>query len=322
MNDSLLIKKNKRTPIILDTDMSPDSWAAVLFAALYPSANLLAVSVSGTGEAHGKIGALNAQRLLTLAGRTDVPVGFGPPKPLKGNEHFPALMRFVIDHMMWLKAPKVDPSLPVHDSVDLISKILRESKEKVTIAAVGPQTNLASVLIKHPDLRSKIKGVYIMGGALDVPGNINEISRWKANTTSEWNFFCDPLAAKTVLDSGIPVWLVPLDATNQVPVTRDFINRLTSKAQTSAGKFISSMLNLLVVKMRANETFYLWDPITTACALDPSLAQFEKRKVNVITESGSQWGRVMNAVNGTPIHAARTLDRERFEKTIIEALTK
>jgi len=322
MNDPLLIKKNKKTPIILDTDMSPDSWAAVLFAARHPSADLLAVSVSGTGEAHGKTGALNAQRLLTIAGRTDVPVGFGPPKPLKGNEHFSALMRFVIDRMMWLKAPKVDPSLPIHDSVDLISKILRESKVKVTIAAVGPQTNLASVLIKHPDLRSKIKGVYIMGGALDVPGNIKEIARWKANTTTEWNFFCDPLAAKTVLDSGVPVWLVPLDATNQVPVTRDFINRLTSKAQTPAGEFISSMLNLLVVKMRANETFYLWDPITTACALDPSLAQFEKREVNVITESGQEWGRVMNAINGSPIHAARTLDRERFEKTIIEALTK
>lgn len=322
MNDSHLTKNIKKTPFILDTDMAPDSWAAVLFAALHPNADLLAVSVSGSGETHGKIGARNAQRLLSLAGRTDVPVGFGPPKPLKGNEHFPALMRFVIDRMMWLKIPKADPSLPIHDSIDLISKILRESKEKVTIAAVGPQTNLASVLIKYPDLKSKIKSVYIMGGALDVPGNIKEIAMWKANTTAEWNFFCDPLAVKTVLDSGVPVWLVPLDATNQVPVTRDFMTQLASQAKTRAGEFISSMLNLLVIKMRANETFYLWDPITTACALDSSLAQFEKHSVGVVTEAGREWGRVMSAANGTHIHVAHTLKREQFEKTIIEIISK
>jgi pyrimidine-specific ribonucleoside hydrolase len=322
MGDSLKTKKIRKIPLILDTDMAPDSWVAVLFAALHPGADLLAVSVSGTGETHGKIGARNAQRLLTLAGRTDVPVSFGPPKPLKGNQHFPLLMRFIIDHMMWLKIPKADPSLPIHDSVNLISKILRESKEKITFAVVGPQTNLATVLMKYPDLKSKIKGIYIMGGALDVPGNIKEIAMWKANTTAEWNFFCDPLAAKIVLDSGVPVWLVPLDATNQVPVTQDFITRLGFKDKTPAGEFINSMLHLLVVKLRANNNFYLWDPITTACALDPSLAQFKKRKVDVITEAGHEWGRVADAVKGTNIFAAHTLDREQFEKTIINTVSK
>ncbi len=322
MNDTFKTKKNRKIPIILDTDMSPDSWVAVLFAALHPHADLLAVSVSGTGEAHGRTGARNAQRLLTLAGRTDVPVGFGPHKPLKGNQHFPLLMRFIIDRMMWLKAPKADSSLPIHDSVALISQILRESKEKVTFAAVGPQTNLATVLLKYPDLKSKIKGIYIMGGALNVPGNIKEIAMWKANTTAEWNFFCDPLAAKTVLDSSVPVWLVPLDATNQVPVTQDFIARLKSKAKTPTGEFISSMLNLLVVKLRANNNFYLWDPITTACALDPSLAQFKKRKVDVVTEAGREWGRILDVEKGIPIYAACTLDREQFENTITNAISK
>jgi pyrimidine-specific ribonucleoside hydrolase len=124
------------------------------------------------------------------------------------------------------------------------------------------------------------------------------------------------------LDSGVPVWLIPLDATNQVPVTRDFIVRLASKAQTRAGEFINSMLNLLVVKMRANENFYLWDPITTACALDPSIAQFKKRKVDVVTEAGRKWGRVADAIKGPSIFAAHTLDREQFEKTIINTVSK
>ena len=82
------------------------------------------------------------------------------------------------------------------------------------------------------------------------------------------------------------------------------------------------MLNLLVIKMRAKKTFYLWDPITTACALDPAMAQFEKRCVDVVTEAGCEWGRVMDAENGTHIHVARTVNRKQFEKTIIKVLSK
>jgi inosine-uridine nucleoside N-ribohydrolase len=314
-------KKHKMIPFIIDTDMSPDSWVAVLFAALHQNADLLAVTVSGTGEAHGPAGGRNAQRLLALAAKGEVPVGFGGPHPLKGREHFPILMRFVIDQMIWHKPPRVNPAPPLVDSVALISKILCESKQKVTFAAVGPQTNLAAVISQYPQLADKIKAIYIMGGALDVPGNIKEIAMWKSNTTAEWNFFCDPLAAKTVLDSGVPIYLVPLDATNQIPVTQDFLTRLSEQVGSPAGKFILDMLTLLVVKLRAGTNFYLWDPITTACALDPSLAHFEKRKVDVVTRYGQEWGRILDAENGADILSARTLDREKFEEMIIRTLS-
>ena len=78
MVDMAAKKKSKKVPLIIDTDMSPDSWVAVLFAALHPRADLLAVSVSGSGETHGPTGAKNAQRLLALAGRVDVPAAYGP----------------------------------------------------------------------------------------------------------------------------------------------------------------------------------------------------------------------------------------------------
>jgi inosine-uridine nucleoside N-ribohydrolase len=321
MEKSSVVKKTTKIPFIIDTDMSPDSWVAVLFAALHPNADLLAVSVSGTGEAHGPAGARNAQRLLALASKEHIPVGFGGADPLKGDEHFPKLMRFVIDRMMWLKPPRVNPAPPLADSVTLISTLLRESKQKITFAGVGPQTNLAAVISQHPRLTKKIKAIFVMGGALDVPGNIKEVAMWKRNTTSEWNFFCDPAAAKTVIDSGIPIYLVPLDATNQIPVTHDFINRLSERAKSPAGKFILNMLTLLVIKLRAGTNFYLWDPITTACALDPSLAQFNQRQVDIITEEGPQWGRVLDVKNGSNVYCAHTLKREKFEETIINAVS-
>jgi inosine-uridine nucleoside N-ribohydrolase len=321
MTNSSGEKNQEKIPLIIDTDMSPDSWVAVLFAALHPNADLLAVSVSGTGEAHGPAGARNAQRLVSLAGKGDIPVAFGRPHPFKGREHFPNLMRFVIDHMFWKKPPRVDPAPALSDSVALISKLLRESKQKVTFAAVGPQTNLAAVITQYPQLTDKIKAIYMMGGALNVPGNIKEIAMWKSNTTAEWNFFCDPLGAKTVLGSGVPIFLVPLDATNQIPVTGDFLARLSEQVESPAGKFVLDMLTLLVVKLRAGTNFYLWDPITTACALDPAVGSFEKRRVDVVTQFGQEWGRILDSEKGTPIFSASVLDREKFEQTIIHTLS-
>jgi len=76
-----------------------------------------------------------------------------------------------------------------------------------------------------------------------------------------------------------------------------------------------------VVKLRAGTNFYLWDPITTACALDPAVGSFEKRRVDVVTQFGQEWGRILDSEKGTPIFSASVLDREKFEQTIIHTLS-
>lgn len=309
-----------RTLVILDTDISPDSWAAILFAALHPGANLLAVSASGTGEAHGPRGARNAQRLLHLAGKPRIPVSYGPSRPLSGDKHFPNLMRFIIDRMMFQKITKPQAPLPVQDSLSLIPTILRQSKEKIAIAAVGPQTNLATILTTQPELNAKIKGIYIMGGALDVPGNIQGLDRNSNNTTAEWNFYCDPLAAQKVFESGVPVYLVPLDATNQVPISEHLKSKLAS-LDNPPSRFYSKVLDLLTGALGQRDTFYLWDPITTACALEPSLASFKKRRVAMVTLPGDEWGRVRETEDGTPIFVADKIAPEFFDTVFLNSFS-
>ena len=71
--------------------------------------------------------------------------------------------------------------------------------------------------------------LYTMGGALAVDGNA-------PNGTAEWNYFVDPQAVATVLDSGVRTTIVPLDATDNVPVTRAFFDRLTAVALVHAGR--------------------------------------------------------------------------------------
>ena len=68
-------------------------------------------------------------------------------------------------------------------------------------------------------IRDHISTVYIMGGAVNVPGNLTDFSTNPANVTAEWNIYVDPVAADEVFRSGLPIVLVPLDATNQVNAT-------------------------------------------------------------------------------------------------------
>jgi inosine-uridine nucleoside N-ribohydrolase len=90
-------------------------------------------------------------------------------------------------------------------------------------------TNLAVTLTEHPELVSRIERVVIMGGAVDVEGNVPDTPR------AEWNLYVDPEAARIVVESGVPILLVPLDATNDVPFGRDVVLRL-SLLETPTGR--------------------------------------------------------------------------------------
>lgn len=62
-----------------------------------------------------------------------------------------------------------------------------------------------------------------MGGVVDVPGNVGASHGGIDNMAADWNIYVDPRAAAIVLQSGVPITLVPLDATNHVPVTSERI---------------------------------------------------------------------------------------------------
>jgi pyrimidine-specific ribonucleoside hydrolase len=312
---------NKKSPIILDTDMSPDSWAALLFLAKHPNIDLLAVSVSGTGESHGDTGARNAARLLALFDpQRSIPIGFGSSIPLKGNMHFPNLMRYAIDQMLFLGLPKLEMYPDFEDSVEMISRVLADSPIPVRIVAVGPQTNLANVILQKPDVIKKIESITIMGGAVNVPGNIHDVGFWIKNEVAEWNFFCDPLAVKTVFESGIPVRLVSLDTTNQVPVSKSFVETLEKQAVSPDARFIVKMLKLITGNFRREMGFYLWDPMTSATAVSPSLCQFEDMRLDIITDPGEKWAAIVKNDSGSKIQVAKKIKKNEFEEMFISVI--
>ena len=86
------------------------------------------------------------------------------------------------------------------------------SAEPVVVFTDGPLTNLAAAADLDAGIAANVATAFVMGGAVDVPGNTPR------NPDAEYNIWVDPVAAAEVVASGIPITLVPLDATNQVPL--------------------------------------------------------------------------------------------------------
>ena len=114
-----------------------------------------------------------------------------------------------------------------------------------------------------------------MGGAIAVPGNVTP--------SAEFNFHVDPEAAAAVFRSGLPLELVPLDATGQVTLGRAALAAALARGRAPVARFIHDFTNHLFTfgDQRGEEAFALHDPLAVGVALDPSLVELEELHVDV-----------------------------------------
>lgn len=305
--------------VVIDTDMAADDWLAILYLLGRPEVNVKAITVTGTGEAHCGPGVRNALGLVALAGQPDIPVACGREKPLAGDHAFPAPWRDGVDTLLGLSLPE-NPNRPASDSaVQLLAATLRSSPDKVTLLTLGPLTNPAELLRDSPELADRIDALYVMGGAVDVEGNVGVSGAGIDNRFAEWNVYVDPVAANLLLGSGVPVTLVPLDATNHTPVTTAFAERLAGDVVTPQAAFSSDVLNRLRDAIDSGG-YYFWDPLAAAMIADESLASFDSRALAVVTDEGPESGRVISSGNSPMTRFATSADLQRFEQLFLDTL--
>src|SRR5215216_413097 len=207
-----LIQIQTPKSVIFDTDMAHEDMFSALFLLSHPNVDLRAITVSGTGEAHCGPGVENALGLVAVSGHEDIPVACGRETPLAGNHEFPADWRQAADDAYGVSIPTGGAASNLSAS-DLIIDILQNAEELITIVAVGPLTNIAEAIQKEAGIAANIREIYIMGGAVKVEGNVGNSGVGIQNEYAEWNIYIDPTAANIVFNSGIPIILVPLDAT-------------------------------------------------------------------------------------------------------------
>ncbi len=306
-------------PLLVDTDAAFDDWLALAYLIQCTNIDLKSVTLAATGEAHAGAGVDTLLRILQL-NNLAVPVTSGRTKPLRGNHAFPLPVRLAMDFRLGIRLPKSQRLAWNGDSKALLIQQLESAADKVRILTLGPLTNIAEVLMERPDLRYKIEMLYVMGGAIQVPGNLNEIMTTK-NTYAEWNLYVDYFAADVVFRSGVDITLIPLDLTNQYPVTESFLNHMVSEIQTPAAHFTARVLKRLKM-LSGKKTVYIWDLVAAVVATHPELARFEECRLCVLQDNGVTMGRVVEDGQGSWMRVCTFFDPPMLEAIVLNTLNQ
>jgi purine nucleosidase len=195
----------------------------------------------------------------------------------------------------------------------LITDCLSHSKAPVTLVTTGPLTNVMPVFANRPELKDNVEEIICMGGAFGVPGNVEHPEH---DGTAEWNFFADPPAAKAMLDSGIAIKLIPLDVTNKVPITKEFLARLDEQADTYRASQLAAKIYSLVKGL----SYFFWDTLTAAAAMRPELFTFKEMRIDIAATGKSQGKSATTFFGGKKVKVAQEMDKESFEDLVLATL--
>ena len=285
--------------IIIDTDTGVDDALAIILALRSPELRVEAITtVAGNVEVEKCT--RNCLLLLDLLQPKRIPaVAQGAEKPLMrrlvtapevhGNDGLG-------DVASRYPAPKHRTTNKNAD--DVILELIRRYPHKITIVAIGPLTNIAHALRKDFKSMKKVQEIIIMGGAFDVAGNTGPVA--------EFNMYVDPEAAERVLHSGIPITLVPLDATQQVALQRSDVARLARNGSNEIGVFIERMTKRYMQYHKTTEGFlggYLHDPLAVGVAVNRRFVRC--REVHVEVETHGEITRGMTVAETRPMHEHR-----------------
>ncbi len=310
---------DRRTPVVIDTDMGTDDAMAIAFLLRRPDVEVKAITVTGAGLAHCEQGVHNVLRLLALANHADIPVACGRTTPLRGTHAFPEPWRQQADTLNGLSLPEPKSSASASTAVQFLTSALEGSQRKVTVLALGNLTNLAEAFEAKPSLTGRVERLYVMGGAVTVPGNIGDSPGVNPpNPHAEWNIYVDPYAAARVFETA-PVVLVPLDATNHVQVTEEFLHRFEQDRQTPEADFVYRLLASDPEYVRSG-TYFFWDPLAAVSLAVEGAVTYEQKKVRVIEEEGESSGRTLESETGHPVRTGVSADRQKFESAFLDTL--
>lgn len=257
---------NKRK-IIIDCDPGIDDSLAIMLALTSPEIEVLGITIV-CGNSPVEMGFENAKKILKQMNRLDVPVYMGEPRPLK-RDYVNALDTHGADGLGESFLPEVPGYQQEIGAVDFLSKAL--IKEKVSVIALGPMTNLARLIQKAPAAFNQIEELVSMGGSFKSHGNCSPVA--------EYNYWCDPDAAALVYDTlhqnGKMIHMIGLDVTRKIvltPTLLEYICRLNKET----GEFIRKITKFYF------DFHWKWehiigcvinDPLAVAYFLNPDICQ-------------------------------------------------
>jgi inosine-uridine nucleoside N-ribohydrolase len=313
--------------VILDVDTGTDDAVAIMFAALHPDLELVAVTtVNGNVPVENTTD--NTLRVLDYVGHSSVPVYRGLERPLVRHD-FPGTKDYgsgSSEDMHGRELPIPPPTSRAQETgaVEFLVETLRATTEPITLVPVGPLSNVAAALAIDPRIAEAVHEVVIMGGGHHV-----------GNTTpsAEFNIWADPEAADMVLTAGFErLTLVPLDATHKALVTRADVEALAAlgtPAGEAAARFVGRRIDAYSSGRRvaASDAAPVHDCVCTAYLVDPGVITTQPLHVRVETQGPLTVGRtVMDTRSHAPeppnAHVAFDADARRFVELMLDVFSR
>jgi inosine-uridine nucleoside N-ribohydrolase len=260
--------------VIIDTDPGVDDAMAILLALNSPELKVEALSVV-PGNVDGRQGLENALKLVSLAGRCDVPVAGGAQHPLN-QKLITAQFWHGKNGLAGVELPASKCKADSRFSPDLIIELIHKYPHEVTLIPVGPLTNIALAVSKDPSIVPLVRDIVITGGSIS-GGNVNG--------AAEANIYNDPEAASIAFNAGWMVTMVGSDVGERTLMTRKYLAELQA-AHGPESDFIAKLADFYLT--RSEKSGYqgaaMYDPLAVGTAIDPTLVTMKEMHVDVETK--------------------------------------
>ncbi len=300
--------------VIIDCDPGVDDALALILAFHSPELEVIGISGVNGNVCLDRVMA-NIAKIIGLIRPESYPlIARGADCPLEGEccfaEHIhgeEGLGEARLDTPAGEEWEKIIPG----SAAEFMCRTASANPGEVTLIAIGPLTNLALAVRHDIEAMRQLKEIVVMGGALREPGNITP--------NAEFNFFVDPLAAQIVLNSGIPVTLVPLDVTRRVALRAKEME-IVARIPEPFARFLTESTGYDAEKRRfrgEREAFYLHDPLAVGAVINPDLFTKSRIPVLVETHEGENYGRLVEAdpssVPGAQdVHVCLEIEGDKF----------
>ncbi|MEG7531732.1 MAG: nucleoside hydrolase [Hungatella sp.] len=308
--------------IILDCDPGMDDSMAIVMACKSKVLDVKAITTVN-GNYPVEITSINALKTMEMLGRTDIPVAKGMSAPMvRTTPKDPFSHGKDGQAENFLPNPQI-PLCKKH-AVDLIIDLIKENPDEIYILATGPMSNIAMAMVKAPEIKSMIAGIYAISGAFGL--NKYAFTNATGDTPqSEWNVFVDPEAANIVYHSGVKLVALGLDVATHfdVNLTEQDIKNLEDSNKQEA-KFLLQAIRF--VNSRGFEAYCtVIDCMAVGFAIDSSLVETFEGRVGIETKGELSLGMTIldsrhhHVWENLPmIEIGRTADHERFLKLLME----
>lgn len=319
---------SRRVPdVVFDTDMDFDDTTALAYlCAEHLSGNirLRAVTVENDGAGIPGSAIRHARCVLAACGAPDVPVADGSPVGVHPvSPELQGAVQAVLEGALAGCAESEGPG--AQSAPDLLRRVVDDD---TVLIATGPVTNIATALTSRHGRRLDPDRVVLMSGALDVPGNLLGTGTETYDNTQELNAWADPASLETVLTAfGDRLTLVPLDATNDVPVTFEYAGQIAAAASTASADIVVDVTSQPIVQFGISiHAFFWWDPLAAVVAVQgtgmSNVVETDRERIAVVTAEGPSSGRTYVSRRGARIRVARHADAAVFEAAFLAGLNQ